>query len=143
MVSASFDVEAISLRFANSIGVFQFDDVKKDTPRHVAPPLQRYWSGASVSPERPYTKKKGHAGRDPVSFFDAYGVSCRARAEEAHPTAILADSPHGNGFPRRKLLKGILHSARAAPVRRADSTIARTHRQVHSLLWLAGRAAHE
>jgi hypothetical protein len=34
-----------------------------------------------------------------VSFFHAYGVSCRARAEEAGPTTTVVDSPQ-NRFPR-------------------------------------------
>jgi hypothetical protein len=62
-------------------------------------PFRRYWFSASVSPAVPLENKKGHRGCDPVSFFDAYGVSCRARAEEAHPTAHKADSPQGMGSP--------------------------------------------
>jgi hypothetical protein len=44
--------------------------------------------------EAPFgTNKKGHLGHFQVSFFNAYGVSCRARAEEAGPTSIVGDSP--------------------------------------------------
>ena len=38
-------------------------------------------------------RKKGHLAGNQVTFFDAYGVSCRARVEEADPTAIRRLAP--------------------------------------------------
>ena len=39
------------------------------------------------------TRKKGHLAGNQVTFFDAYGVSCRARVEEADPTAMRRLAP--------------------------------------------------
>ena len=38
-------------------------------------------------------RRKGHLAGNQVTFFDAYGVSCRARVEEADPTAMRRLAP--------------------------------------------------
>ena len=80
--------------FAHTIP--QSDEFQKKDPRCASLAL-----AVGQRMERPFgiAVKKGRLDGYPVSFFNAYEVSCRARAEEAGPTPLPATRPN-SGFPR-------------------------------------------
>ena len=68
---------------------FRFYDIVGSAWQHGAPPFGMMvlvpWT--QVAGALCDIRRKGHLTGSQVTFFDAYGVSCRARVEEADPTA--------------------------------------------------------